>query len=112
MFYEEVRIKQDLSYISISSLSILYNSKFILMETSLCLGTNAVVVTRVHCNFPTDRSKADPLSGSLRVGGSINGVCFVIICHYLFLISSSFGASGRLCFVIPSRKHAYIILTP
>ena len=27
MFYEEVRTKQDLSYISICSLSILYNSK-------------------------------------------------------------------------------------
>ena len=47
MIYEEIRTKQDLSYISIYSLSILYNSKFILMATSL--GTNAVVVTRVHC---------------------------------------------------------------
>ena len=40
MFYEEIRTKQDLSYISICSLNILYNSKFILMATSL--GTNAV----------------------------------------------------------------------
>ena len=47
MFYEETRPKQDLSYISICSLSILYNSKFILMATSL--ETNAVVVGRVHC---------------------------------------------------------------
>ena len=47
MFYEEIRTKQDLSYISICSLSILYNSKFILMATSL--GTNSAVVTRVHC---------------------------------------------------------------
>ena len=48
-FYEEIRPKQDLSYISICLLhvSILYNSKFILMATFL--GTNAVVVTRVHC---------------------------------------------------------------
>ena len=46
-FNEEIRTKQDLSYISIYSLSILYNSKFILMATSL--GTNVVVVTRVHC---------------------------------------------------------------
>ena len=38
--------KQDLSYISICSLSILYNSKFILMTKSL--GTNAVSVTRVQ----------------------------------------------------------------
>ena len=47
MFYEEIRTKPDLSYISICSLSILCNSKFILM--ALSLGTNAVVVTRVHC---------------------------------------------------------------
>ena len=49
MFYEEIGIKQDLSYISVCSLSILYNSKFILMAASL--GTNAVVVTKVHCIF-------------------------------------------------------------
>ena len=47
MFYEEIRTKQGLSYIPICSLSSLYNSKFILMAMSL--GTNAVVVTRVHC---------------------------------------------------------------
>ena len=46
MFCEE--IQQDLSYISIYSLSILYNTKFILMAKSL--GTNAIVLTRVHCN--------------------------------------------------------------
>ena len=46
MFYEEIKPKQDFSYISICPLSILYNSKFILTATSL--GTNAVVVTRVH----------------------------------------------------------------
>ena len=49
MFYRETRTRQDLSYIAICTLSILYNSKFILMATSL--GTNAVVVTRVHCIF-------------------------------------------------------------
>ena len=50
MFYEEIKTKQDLSYLSVCLLSILYNSNFILMETSL--GTNNVVVTRVHCiNF-------------------------------------------------------------
>ena len=47
MFYEEIRAKQDLSYISTCSLSILYNHNFILMATSL--GTNDVVVTRVRC---------------------------------------------------------------
>ena len=49
MFYEKIRINQDFSFISIWSLSILYNSKFVLIATSL--GTNAVVVTRVHCTF-------------------------------------------------------------
>ena len=52
MFYEDIRTKQDLSYISICLLSILYNSKFILMATSL--ETNFVVVTRVHCTQMTD----------------------------------------------------------
>ena len=47
VFYGYIRTKQDLFYISICSLSILYNSKFILMATSL--GTNDVVVMKVHC---------------------------------------------------------------
>ena len=34
MFFEEIRIKQDFSYISVCSLSILYDSKFILMAMS------------------------------------------------------------------------------
>ena len=64
MFYEEIRTKQDLSYISICSLSILYNSKFILMATSL--GTNAVIVTRVHyrteaCVAPASRRNTQTL---------------------------------------------------
>ena len=49
MFYEKVRIKQGLSDMSFCPLRILYNSKFIIMETFL--GTNAVVVTRVHCTI-------------------------------------------------------------
>ena len=44
MFYEEIRIKQGVFYLSFCPLNILYNSKFIIMATSL--GTNAVVVTR------------------------------------------------------------------
>ena len=47
MFYEEIRIKQGLSCISFCPLRILQNSKFIIMATFF--GTNAVVVTRVHC---------------------------------------------------------------
>ena len=47
LFYEEIRTKQDLSCILICSLRILNNNKFILVATSL--GTNAVVLTRVHC---------------------------------------------------------------
>ena len=43
MFYGDIRTKQDLSYVLICLFSILYNSKFIVMATSL--GTNAVV----HC---------------------------------------------------------------
>ena len=42
MFYEDITTNTTF-------LSILYNSKFILMATSL--GTNAVVVTRVYCTF-------------------------------------------------------------
>ena len=49
MFYEEIRIKQGLSYISFCPLRILYNSKFIIMATSL--GTNAVVIMGVHCTI-------------------------------------------------------------
>ena len=49
VFCEEIRTMQGLSYISICSLKILYNSKFILMAASL--GTNAVIVRRVHCIF-------------------------------------------------------------
>ena len=51
MFWEKTITKQDLSYILICSLStcILYNSNFNLMASSF--GTNAVVVTRVHCIF-------------------------------------------------------------
>ena len=49
MFYEEIRIKQGFFfYLSFCPLKILYNSKFIIMVTSL--GINAVVVTKVHCN--------------------------------------------------------------
>ena len=49
MFFQEIRAEQDLSYTSICPLSILYNSKFILMATFL--GTNDVVVTRVHMSM-------------------------------------------------------------
>ena len=47
MFYEEIRIKQGLSNILFCPLRILYNSKFIRMATFF--GTDAAVVTRVHC---------------------------------------------------------------
>ena len=55
MFNEEVSIKHGLSYISFCPLWILYNSKFII--TATCLGTNAVVVTRVQCiSLPENES--------------------------------------------------------
>ena len=44
MFYEEIRIKQGLSYMSFCPLRILYNSKFIIM--AIFLGTNVVVSSR------------------------------------------------------------------
>ena len=52
MFWIVVRIaslkeRRSLCYILFCPLRILYNSKFILMSTSL--GTNAVIVMRVHC---------------------------------------------------------------
>ena len=55
IFYEEIRTKQDLSYISICSLSILYNSQFVLTVTSS--GTDVVVVTRVHCTCVVSKSQ-------------------------------------------------------
>ena len=48
MFYEEIRMKQGLLFILFCPIRILYNSIFILMATAL--GTNAVVVMRVHCS--------------------------------------------------------------
>ena len=56
MFYEEIRIKQSLSYISFCPIRSLYNSKFILMAISL--GTNVVVVTRVRCMFVINQKKS------------------------------------------------------
>ena len=47
MFCEVIKIKQGVSYRSFCPLRILYNS--IIMATSS--GTDAVVVTRVHCNL-------------------------------------------------------------
>ena len=53
IFYEEIRIKQSLSYILFCPLRILYNSKVIIMATFF--GTNAVAVTRVHCIYSTQQ---------------------------------------------------------
>ena len=47
ILYEEIRTKQGLSYISFCPLRILCSSKLIIMATYF--GTNAVVVTSVHC---------------------------------------------------------------
>ena len=67
MLYEEVRIKQDISYISIC--------KFILMAT--CLGTNAVVVTRVHCIQCIAYTKRDwPQQPSIDPLSSLTMQCF------------------------------------
>ena len=64
MFYEKIKTKRDLSHILICSLRILYNSKFVLIATSL--GTNAVVVTRVHCTtFMKSTELFYPIEGTL-----------------------------------------------
>ena len=47
MYNEKLRINHGLSYISFCPLMIRYNSKFIILATSLW--TNAAIVTRVHC---------------------------------------------------------------
>ena len=75
MFYEEKRTKQDLSYISICSLS--DNSKFLLTATSL--GTNAVFVTRVRCTkicilLPADEEMFDDCLDQLRSAVSALGL--------------------------------------
>ena len=49
IFYDEIHIKQRLSYILFCSLRLLYNSKLIFMATPLV--RNVVVVMRVHCIF-------------------------------------------------------------
>ena len=51
IFYKKIRTKQDLPYLSICSLSI---QQIHFHVTSL--GTNAVVITRVHCIFYCYRS--------------------------------------------------------
>ena len=93
MFYEEIRIKQCVSYISLCQLRILYNRKFILMATYL--GTNAVIVTRDHCTL------SHPVVVST---ASVLFLCrllqlFRCISLLFSLISSSFGDLGRLCFM-------------
>ena len=60
MFCEEIRIKQGLSYISFCPFRILYNSKFILMATSL--ETNDIVLTKVHCIYGNVIHLVDMLS--------------------------------------------------
>ena len=73
MFYEEIRPKQDLSYISIYPFSILYNSIFILKG-------NVFWNKCCRCN-----------EGSL-----------YLVSKEVFVLSSSFflsDSSGKLCFV-------------
>ena len=107
MFKEEIRMKQDLSYISICSLSILYNSNFIFMVTSL--GANAVAVSRVHCSFPTARSKAVLFSLQLFFvsASMVSNVAFVLLLfvpHLAFFCCLG-KAALRICGTL--REHAY-----
>ena len=103
MFCKEIRIKQDPSNISICSLSILYNSKFILMAMSL--ETNAVVVTKVHCigilmfiELFESKMQCNTLS-YLPIQNIVTSTC-------------CFDSNVKYKFCYTSRKHAYIILTP
>ena len=127
MFYEEIIIKQCLSYISFCSFRILYKSNFILMATSL--GTNAVVITRVHrivclglnkCNKLKRRERErererERLESSLSasyIGSQEKDLwqfffaCMSVIATLplcIVIVCSShffFCASGRVCFVI------------
>ena len=65
MFYEELRIKQILPYISFCLLRILYNRKFILMATSfrlilIVLGFNDTSTLVGHFVLsPREREKRD-----------------------------------------------------
>ena len=67
MFYEVLRTKQEPSYILICSLSTQYDSKLILMATSL--GTNAVVVMNIHCLLRKYASEISPPKGTIDLGG-------------------------------------------
>ena len=78
MFYEEIRIKQGFSKISFCPLRILYNSKFIIMATSL--GTNAVVVTRVHCRSCLKKYRLAYLAGTVLAQQMVI-VTAVFSCH-------------------------------
>ena len=68
MFYEEIRIKRGFFYLSFCPLKNLYNSKFIIMATSL--GANAVVVT-LNCvygdspSLPYKNYATVPIIGSI-----------------------------------------------
>ena len=76
MYYEEIRTKQDLPYISTCSVIILYNSKFIL--TATYLETNAVFVTRGHCISSFYRNLA--VQTLIRI---LHTVVSVLNLHYL-----------------------------
>ena len=65
MFCEEIKKKQDLSYIPICSLRILYNSKF--------FNDN---VTRVHC-IPIDTL---PIFTYIGLDVRLNGLCQAKLC--------------------------------
>ena len=88
MFCEEIRIKEDLSIISFWPLRILYNSKFILMATSL-----AVVVTRVHCILIL------PYGQAKHILQQMHNMQFKI-CLFLVKGSSQYLPSGEIFFCV------------
>ena len=80
MFYEEIITKHDLTYISICSLSILYNSKFIF--TAMSLGTNAVVVLRVVKTFLCTRENTRRMAPVMCVCVCVRA-CVCICFHFI-----------------------------
>ena len=73
-FYEEIKITQGFPYISLSPLRSLYNSKFILMETSLRTNIYAIVVARLHCIPSLDLKKINKSAHSLLRSSILWGV--------------------------------------
>ena len=107
MFYGEIRIKQGLSYISFCPLRILYNSKFILMATSL--GTNTVSFTRVHCICSALKYtivSSDSVCGQQRSCADALAD-LVLCCQYMPKDTFSNGAADTISFFFSIKTYVH-----